>query len=165
MRNQIILISALLAVVAAPSQAATSKQENIGAGVGATVGAVAGGPVGLLLGAAVGAKLGDVFNSKERQLAAAAQTAKAADASIAELQSERTSLQRDIHGLNDDVERLQALARPDLLSLMQAGIEMDLLFRTDEHVLADSTGERLQQLAATPGSNARGKRTAGWLCR
>ena len=32
---------------------------------------------------------------------------------------------------------------------MQAGIAMDLLFRTDEAALADSTGDRLAQLATT----------------
>jgi outer membrane protein OmpA-like peptidoglycan-associated protein len=30
---------------------------------------------------------------------------------------------------------------------MQAGIEMDLLFRTDEHALSDTTGNRLATLA------------------
>ena len=38
-------------------------------------------------------------------------------------------------------------SRPELLALLQAGIEMDLLFRTDEHVLADGTGSRLAALA------------------
>ena len=44
-------------------------------------------------------------------------------------------------------------------SLERAGIEMDLLFRTDEAVLADSTGIRLNQLATTisdmPGIHVR----------
>jgi len=34
----------------------------------------------------------------------------------------------------------------------QTGIEMDLLFRTDEYVLADTTGSRLTQLATTLAS-------------
>jgi len=47
------------------------------------------------------------------------------------------------------VQRMQDEARPELLSLLEAGIEMDLLFRTDEHVLAASTGSRLKQLASS----------------
>ena len=32
---------------------------------------------------------------------------------------------------------------------MQAGIDMDLLFRTDEFALTDTTGDRCAQMAAT----------------
>ncbi len=32
---------------------------------------------------------------------------------------------------------------------MQSGIDMDLLFRTDEFALTDATGDRLAQMAAT----------------
>ena len=47
------------------------------------------------------------------------------------------------------IERLQNTARPELINLMQAGIDMDLLFRTDEFALTDTTGDRLAQMAAT----------------
>jgi outer membrane protein OmpA-like peptidoglycan-associated protein len=36
-----------------------------------------------------------------------------------------------------------------MVSLLEAGIVMDLLFRTDEAVLADTTGSRLHELATT----------------
>ena len=55
----------------------------------------------------------------------------------------------DIDTLTGEVERLQDVARPELVALLQAGIAMDLLFRTDEAVLADETGDRLAQLAGT----------------
>ena len=45
-------------------------------------------------------------------------------------------------------EHFQEIDRPQLVSLMQAGIAMDLLFRTDEYVLADTTGGRLAELAS-----------------
>jgi len=51
--------------------------------------------------------------------------------------------------LSSQIERLQNVARPELVSLLQAGIAMDLLFRTDEAVLVDVTGDRLAQLART----------------
>ncbi len=51
--------------------------------------------------------------------------------------------------MSDEIERLQDVARPELVSLLQAGIAMDLLFRTDEFALADTTGDRLAELART----------------
>jgi outer membrane protein OmpA-like peptidoglycan-associated protein len=42
---------------------------------------------------------------------------------------------------------MRRVARPELVGLLQAGIAMDLLFRTDEHALADTTGDRLAALA------------------
>ena len=63
--------------------------------------------------------------------------------------TKRTELSSDVNTLNNEIERLQNVARPELVSLLQAGIAMDLLFRTDESVLADTTGDRLAQLAAT----------------
>jgi outer membrane protein OmpA-like peptidoglycan-associated protein len=54
--------------------------------------------------------------------------------------------------MDSEIERLQNLARPELISLMQAGIAMDLLFRTDESSLANSTSDRLSQLATTLAS-------------
>jgi len=37
--------------------------------------------------------------------------------------------------------------------LLEAGIEIDLLFRTDEYILADPTGKRLGELAASVSAN------------
>jgi outer membrane protein OmpA-like peptidoglycan-associated protein len=47
---------------------------------------------------------------------------------------------------------MRAVARPELLALMQAGIEMDLLFRTDEHKLGNTTDSKLRQLATSLAS-------------
>jgi outer membrane protein OmpA-like peptidoglycan-associated protein len=122
--------------------ASSSKEENIGVGAGAVVGALAGGPVGFIIGAAVGAKLGDKAHRKSERI----------DTLQSELQVSQQSvvlLARDIDELNSEVQQLQSLARPELVSLMQAGIDMDLLFRTDEFALSDTTGYRLSQLAAS----------------
>ena len=133
---------AILAFATQTASAAASKQENIGVGSGAIVGAIAGGPVGFIIGAAIGAKLGDTMNSKSERI----------DSLQGTLQNSQQSaavLQRDIDELNTEVEHLQNTARPELISLMQAGIDMDLLFRTDEFALTDTTGDRLAQMAAT----------------
>lgn len=143
MFKKIILAGLIATLAAAPAFADnSSKEEGMGVGVGAVIGGIAGGPVGLVLGAAVGAKLGDEFfqrNTEIEQLSASLQGS----------QSEVQKLERDIDTLGGDLRRVQSESRPELLALLQAGIEMDLLFRTDEHTLADTTGSRLKQLAAS----------------
>jgi len=133
---------AVLVFATQTASAATSRQENIGVGSGAIIGAIAGGPVGFIVGAAIGAKLGDTMNSKSERIDSLQGTLQNSQQSAAELQ-------RGIDDLNIEVEHLQNTARPELISLMQAGIDMDLLFRTDEFALTDTTGDRLAQMAGT----------------
>jgi len=145
MRNSFIAITATIAIIfAVPSQAAhkSSKEEAIGVGSGALVGGLAGGPVGLIIGAAIGAKVGDTMHRKDERID---------DLQIAVASSDTTvvKLEKNVDALSGEIDRLQNVARPELLSLLQAGIAMDLLFRTDEAVLADMTGDRLAQLAGT----------------
>jgi outer membrane protein OmpA-like peptidoglycan-associated protein len=133
---------AILAFATQAASAAASKEENIGIGSGAIVGAIAGGPVGFILGAAIGAKLGDTMNSKSERIDTLQGT-------LQDSQQTAAKLQRGIDELNTEIEQLQNTARPELISLMQAGIDMDLLFRTDEFALTDTTGDRLAQMAGT----------------
>ena len=143
MRSKIILAGLIAILTAAPAFAeSSSREEGIGVGLGAAIGGIAGGPVGMILGAAFGARIGDEMHQRDKEV----------EQLSASLQGSRhrvNELQRDIDTLGGDLQRMQAESRPGLLSLLQAGIEMDLLFRTDEHVLADTTGSRLQQLAAS----------------
>ncbi len=143
MRSKIILAGLIAILTAAPAFAeSSSREEGIGVGLGAAIGGIAGGPVGIILGAAFGARIGDEMHQRDTEV----------EQLSASLQGSRhrvNELQRDIDTLGGDLQRMQAESRPGLLSLLQAGIEMDLLFRTDEHVLADTTGSRLQQLAAS----------------
>lgn len=134
MRNTIITATvAILALFAQTASAAASREESIGVGTGAVVGALAGGPVGFIIGAAIGAKLGDSFHEKSDR--------------IDNLQSSLQVSRESLDDLNSAVKQLQNIARPELVSLMQAGIDMDLLFRTDEYALTDTTGDRLAQMA------------------
>ena len=145
MRNSIIAITAAVAILfAVPSQAAnkSSKEEAIGVGSGAVVGAIAGGPVGLIIGAAIGAKVGDTMHQKEERI-------DGLQVAVASSNNTVVKLENDVDALSGEIDRLQNVARPELVSLLQAGIAMDLLFRTDEAVLADMTGVRLAQLAGT----------------
>ena len=148
MRNLGIAITATVAMLAAmPSHAETrtNKHEAIGVGSGAIVGAFAGGPVGFIIGAAIGAKVGDTMHQKTDRIDTLQGSLATSNETVARLAG-------DIDSLNGEVERLQTVARPELVALMQAGIAMDLLFRTDEAVLADDTGDRLAQLAGTLAS-------------
>jgi len=127
----------------------TSKEEATGVGVGAAVGAAAGGPVGLIVGAAAGAWLGDRFNQKNRQVTTLTASLETTQNELDGLQVDMQQLGRDRQQLDSELARLRAIARPELLGLLQTGIEMDLLFRTEEFVLADTTGTRLREFATT----------------
>lgn len=150
-RNKTIVLVATVAVAAAfaaqPAAAATqsskqsSKQENIGLGAGALIGAAAAGPFGFVIGAAVGAKLGDSLHQRDEQIAHLEQSLDVAG-------HRATGLEDDVTRLNATIAELRNIARPELIDLMQAGIAMDLLFRTNEAVLADTTGERLAELGS-----------------
>ena len=143
MGHKIILAGLIAALTVAPAFAEkSSKDENIGIGLGATIGTIAGGPVGLIVGAALGAKVGGEMNQRNKEVAQLTDSLQGSQQLVNELQ-------RDMNALDGDLQRMQDESRPELLSLLQAGIEMDLLFRTDEHVLAATTGSRLQQLASS----------------
>jgi outer membrane protein OmpA-like peptidoglycan-associated protein len=143
-----IIIAAVTTILVAPPAVASttsSKEETIGVGSGAVIGAFAGGPVGFIFGAAIGAKIGDTMHQKNNEL-------DSLHVSLVDSRNAAASLEDDIDTLGNEITRLQGIARPELVNLMQAGIAMDLLFRTDEFSLADTTGNRLAELAETLAS-------------
>lgn len=153
MKHTILILSTIALLASGAAQAnASPKEERIGVGVGVTLGAVAGGPVGALLGAAIGAKLGDGFHQKNEQIDGLSASLEQSNGRVESLEARVSDMHRDMSVLDSDLRRLRAQARPELISLLQAGIEMDLLFRTDEHVLRDATASRLGQLASTLAS-------------
>ncbi|MDH3777818.1 MAG: DUF456 domain-containing protein, partial [Gammaproteobacteria bacterium] len=112
MRNSIIAITAAVAILfAVPSQAAnkSSKEEAIGVGSGALVGAIAGGPVGLIIGAAIGAKVGDTMHQKEESI-------DGLQVAVASSNNTVIKLENDVDALSDEIDRLQNVARPELVS-------------------------------------------------
>ena len=138
-------LAATLSAAPALASAKASKEESIGVASGGVIGALAGGPAGFVVGAAVGAVIGDSFHQKDEQL-------DELQASLVESRNNTTSLENDIDRLGQEIARLSDLARPELVDLMQAGINMDLLFRTDEFALTDTTGDRLARLASSVAS-------------
>lgn len=143
MGKKFIVAGLIAALTAAPAFAEkSSKEESLGIGLGATIGAVAGGPLGLAVGAAFGARIGNKMHQRNTEV-------ELLSASLAGSRQRVDELERDIDALGGDLQRMQNESRPELLRLLRAGIEMDLLFRTAEHVLAAATGSRLQQLAAS----------------
>ena len=139
--SKIALIT-ILALSAQTVSAAASKEENVGIGTGAAIGILAGGPVGLVIGVALGAKIGDILHNKSEEI----------ETLEGSLQSSRDSvfvLERDMNKLNNEIDYLQSITEPELVSLMQAGIDMDLLFRTDEFALTNLSGDRLKKMANT----------------
>lgn len=140
---------AVVAMLTAPAAfaAQASREENIGVGSGAIIGAIAGGPVGFIVGAAFGAKLGDTMHRKNESI-------ETTSVSLAAARQDLRVLHSDLDSVSAELARAQQFARPELVSMLQAGIAMDLLFRTDEHVLADTTGNRLASLATMLASMA-----------
>ena len=143
MRNLVWTITALgiLATAPAANAASASKEETIGVSTGGVIGAIAGGPVGFMVGASIGAKIGETLHRKRAEI-------DTLNASIGDLS---ISLNESRNTVSELEYNLKA-SRPELVSLLQAGIAMDLLFRTDEHVLADTTRGRLSELATTLAS-------------
>jgi outer membrane protein OmpA-like peptidoglycan-associated protein len=151
MRITIIAATLISGVLAAPVQAAesTSRPEAIGVGMGATVGAIAGGPVGFIVGAAIGAKIGDGFHQKDVEAATLADGLRFSTERVGTLEHTVRTLQASLDSQAGELERMQATAAPDIQDLLQAGIALDVLFRTDEDVLTDDTRTRVGELAAT----------------
>ena len=137
-----IALITFLALSTQTVNAAASKEENVGIGTGAVISVLAGGPVGFIIGAVLGAKIGDTLHNKSEEI-------EAFEKSLQNSRRSALTLERDMTKLNSEIKYLQSVARPELVSLMQAGIDMDLLFRTDEFALTDLTGDRLMQMAGT----------------
>lgn len=150
MRNKLIIAGIATSLFGTQVLAANAtKEESVGVGVGATIGALAGGPVGFIVGAAVGARFGDNIHQKNREFEDVTASLEDSNVRVAELQDNIRALNGEITDLDSEVERLQETSSPELMSLLQAGIAMDLLFRTDEDVLSTATGSKLGQLATT----------------
>ena len=143
MRKSILAIcSVALLGTGAAHASDPSKEEKVGVGTGAVIGGIAAGPVGFMIGAAIGAKVGDTIHQKNESI----------DSLNASLQRSKVDMRRlnaNYAATKVELEKIQEVARPELVSMLQAGIAMDLLFRTDESVLADTTGDRLATLGRT----------------
>lgn len=153
MRNLVATVLIVALATAAPAFAErASKEENVGVGAGAVVGALAGGPVGFIIGAAIGAKVGDNMHQKGSRIDTLSGALDDSRENVVELEGDIRTLNRDVDSLSAELQRIREIDRPELINLMQAGIAMDVLFRTDEYVLADTTGARLAELAGSLAS-------------
>jgi len=150
MIKKALLLGLTLSVMAIPAFAENaSKEENAGVGIGAVIGGVAGGPVGAIFGAAFGAKIGDEFRQRNEQVDSLSASLQGSRDKAARLEHDIVALHGDLSARDEQLRQARELENPELLSLLKAGIEMDLLFRTDEDVLADATDARLTQLATS----------------
>ena len=154
MFKKTILFGLLASVFAAPAFAdGASKEEGAGVGVGAVIGGVVGGPVGAIIGAAFGAKVGDEFHQRNEEVDSLSVSLTDSQGYVEKLERNINSLNGELRSVDSELQQARELAKPEVLALLEAGIEMDLLFRTDEYVLADDTGTRLSQLAASVSAN------------
>jgi outer membrane protein OmpA-like peptidoglycan-associated protein len=153
MRKTITAISLLALLATSSSFAGTaSKKESAGVGAGGVIGAIAGGPVGFIIGAAIGAKVGDTMHKKTTTIDELTVSLDDSQRIVSDLERDVQTLGANADSLGVELDRMREFDRPQLINLLQAGIAMDLLFRTDEHSLADMTGSRLAQLAGSLAS-------------
>ncbi len=144
------IVSSVLMLVwtAQPAWANTNKSENIGVGVGAIVGAAAGGPVGFLVGVIGGAKIGEHIDDRTDENATLSATLQAA-------QSEQRDLTRDVVALQSNLSQAEAAydelregPYADLRELMTTGLEVNVLFASDEYQPGEMSRLQLTELAA-----------------
>jgi outer membrane protein OmpA-like peptidoglycan-associated protein len=144
----------LIGLVPAVHAETASKEESIGFGAGAAIGGAAGGPIGIVVGAALGATLGNHWHAKDEQIDDLDAANRHAATRIVELGQDIDALSSELSTARTEVDRIERTAHPELVSLLQAGIDLDLLFRTDEHSLLTDTEQRLAtlgtRLAAMP---------------
>ena len=124
----------------------SSAEEAVGFGTGGVIGAIAGGPVGFMVGAAIGSKIGDTLHTKNEQIASLDSANEISEISVNALRRDVDALSADLESAEAERVRLERIAHPGLVSLMQVGLDLDLLFRTDEHTLLADTEERLREL-------------------
>ena len=155
MRKTLWTVTALTLIAGAPVASAdeASKEETIGVGIGGVLGAIAGGPVGFVIGAGIGAKIGDEIDNREDEIDSLSVTLDETETTVRELEVDIDAITADLDETAGELEHMHRLARPELIALMQTGVNVDLLFRTDEDVLSDSMGTRLLSLAQSLATN------------
>ncbi len=155
MRKTLWTVTALALVAAAPVANAdeASKEETIGVGIGGVLGAIAGGPVGFVIGAGIGAKIGDEIDNRDDEIDTLSATLDETETTVRELEDDLDSVTADFVEASGELDHMHRLARPELIALMQTGVNVDLLFRTDEDVLSESMGTRLSSLANSLATN------------
>lgn len=149
-----ILMSVVVSLIAGPVAAAAESptEERVGVGAGLLVGAAAGGPVGAIVGAAIGAKLGDGAHRRKEEVQSLAGSLAESEQQVVQLTAMLEERDSEISELDSELQRVQGSGGPELLRLLQAGIEMDLLFQTDQRQLAAGTQRRVGNLAKTVAS-------------
>ena len=154
MIRKTLVAGLILCIGAAPAFAdGNSKEKTAGLGFGAIIGGVAGGPPGAIIGAAIGAKLGDNYHRKNEDIESLSASLDVSRSKVSDLERNIVALKGEISDREGQLQQSRELARPEIVALLQTGIEMDLLFRTDEHVLADDTESRLRALAGSLAAN------------
>ena len=155
MFNKAVFVGLLVSIISLPVYAErSSKEESTGIGLGAVIGAAAGGPVGLIAGAALGAKIGDNVHERSSQIESLSTSLNDSRRQVASLEENLRSLDGEIRTLDGELRDAREFAKPELLMLLAAGIEMDLLFRTDEDTLSPTISGKLGELAASLVNNA-----------
>ncbi len=126
-----IAVASLCVFGSVSAEAAASKQENVGVGTGAIVGAVAGGPAGFFVGAIAGALIGERMHKREEQVNELARSLDESNEARESLELRLLAKEASMQSLDAQIAQLRAAPAANALALLQAGIEIDIPFRTD----------------------------------
>lgn len=154
MKNRIIVLATLAALISAPALAdpgpVTERDKRtmgIGLAAGGTIGALLGGPPGAFAGILL-AGLGTDLELTTRRSEGHRQEALALAAERRSLLSERVSMKAQLGELNRMLEHERALATETDIGLMADGLEFAVAFRTNSAVPPEEASEGLAALAA-----------------
>ena len=127
MLKNTILIGLLASVISTPAFAeGPSREEASGLGVGVVIGGFAGGPIGAIIGGALGVKIGDEFYQRNEQVDSLSASLDGSNGKIVSLQSDIKSLNGEIRSIDSALQQAREMAKPEVLALLEAGIEMGL---------------------------------------
>ena len=105
--------------------------------------------MGLIIGAAIGAGIGDNMEQKTEEIETLSAELAASRSEVVRLERDIDRMDRNLDTLSAELQQMQRYSSPETVGLLESGIVTDLLFRTGEAVLADTTGSRLHELATT----------------
>jgi outer membrane protein OmpA-like peptidoglycan-associated protein len=165
--SSILLVSPAMAraVPTAPGDGGDGERsgavaQGLGVGGGAALGAVVGGPIGMLLGAGLGVWLGGrvadagQLAPTEAALEEAQAKVNTQDQRLTELHADNEQLSASLRRSESELSQLAWLAdraeraNEELRAALAAGLEMQVMFRTGDAELTESSAYQLRQLAA-----------------
>lgn len=150
MNVKMISVFALSAIVwTQPALAGSAKAQNIGVGTGAIVGAVVGGPVGFFVGVIGGAKIGEKIDHQSDQNFALNSELEQARSAQSDLSRQVSVMDAELVATRESLDAIAEGPMADAYAVLRNGLDIDVLFGTDEYEIDARMTAQLQRLATS----------------